>query len=122
MESTRFRVQSVIDNADENENYVEFGRLVVNPDYRGKEILARIIESLTFYSYYQGSNHIFVLAPPRNSVLYRRVCRSLGMDVQLHKNVDWGEKDAYRHLNLQLISCDINDLYSGKKTNEVLAG
>lgn len=107
MESSVFRVQSVLPQNCTGYSYAELGRLVVNPDFRGKEVLARIIQELTAYTIQQGGGYLFVLAPPLNAVLYRRVCKGLSMQVMIHKDVDWGEKDAYRHLQLQLLSCDI---------------
>ncbi|MDH5183234.1 MAG: GNAT family N-acetyltransferase [Gammaproteobacteria bacterium] len=111
MESSEFRVQSVLPKKYGKYTYAELGRLVVNPDFRGKEVLARIIQELTAYTVQQGGGYLFVLAPPLNSVLYRRVCKGLSMKVAIHKDVDWGEKDAYKHLQLQLLSCDIRELY-----------
>jgi len=110
MESKEFRVQKVLPENFSESCYAELGRLVVNPEFRGKEVLARIIQELTSYTLQQGGGYLFVLAPPLNSVLYRRVCKGLSMQVSIHKDVDWGEKDAYRHLQLQLLSCDIRNL------------
>lgn len=112
MESAEFRVSTVLPENFSAFSYAELGRLVVNPEYRGKEVLARIIQDLTVYTLQQGGGYLFVLAPPLNSVLYRRVCKGLSMQVSIHKDVDWGEKDAYRHLQLQLLSCDIRSLGS----------
>ena len=112
MESTEFRVQSVLPDDYSQPYYAELGRLVVNPDFRGKEVLAEIIQQLTNYTVQQGGGYLFVLAPPLNSVLYRRVCKGLSMQVTIHKDVDWGEKEAYKHLQLQLLSCDIRAMDS----------
>lgn len=107
MESSEFRVQTVLPEDYQHSSYAELGRLVVNPDFRGKEVLARIIQELADYTAQQGGGYLFVLAPPLNSVLYRRVCKGMSMQVTIHKDVDWGEKEAYKHLQLQLLSCDI---------------
>lgn len=111
MESEAFRVQTLLPENFADESYAEIGRLVVDPAYRGKEVLAEIITSLAYYTYRHGGGYLFVLAPPINAVLYRRVCKGLNMNVQAHKGVNWGNKAAYSHLDLQLISCDIRGVY-----------
>lgn len=111
MESSEFRVETLLPKDYAQSSYAELGRLVLNPDFRGKEVLARIIQQLSEFTLQQGGGYLFVLAPPLNSVLYRRVCKGLSMQVTIHKDVEWGEKEAYKHLQLQLLSCDIRERY-----------
>jgi len=121
MESSQFRVATILPADYGERSYAEIGRLVVNPDYRGKEVLARIIQELSTYTLKHGGAYLFVLAPPLNAVLYRRVCKGLSMQVAFHKDVDWGEKAAYTHLQLQLISCDIRGLDAESLDTEAFA-
>lgn len=112
MESGGFSVKTFLPEHYGDRPYAEIGRLVVNPSYRGKDVLAHIVELLSRYTYEMGGGYLFVMAPPINAVLYKRVCRTLAMDVCIHKDLKVPSNKVYQHLNLQLVSCDIRNLYA----------
>ncbi|MBD3669815.1 MAG: hypothetical protein HUJ29_03500 [Gammaproteobacteria bacterium] len=110
MEEGKFSVTPLLPDGQSVQVYGEIGRLVVDPDYRGREILLQLIDTITQYSLGIGCQFLFVLAPALNAVLYRRVCRGLSMVVRQHKEVALPDKALYRKLDIKLLSCDIRGL------------
>ncbi len=107
MEVEGFRVSAILPADYGPAPYAEIGRLVVDPDYRGKEVLARMIDAIRSFTLRSGGGYLFVQAPSLNAVLYRQVCRGLSMRVVIHKGLSMACKELYSHLQLQLLSCDI---------------
>lgn len=110
MEEGKFTVCEYLPTDYGNQSYAEIGRLVVDPTYRGKDVLQNMIVELTKFSIKHGCGFLFVLAPALNSVLYRRICRSLKMPIKLHKEAWLPDKSLYRRLDIKLLSCDIRNL------------
>lgn len=111
MEEAGFSVHAYLPPDYQNPRYAEIGRLVVDPTYRGKDVLHTMVAELTEFAVQQGGGYLFVLAPALNSVLYRRVCRNLKMPIELHKDANLPDKPLYRRLDIKLLSSDIRGLY-----------
>lgn len=107
MEEGDFTVARYLPDTYGEQAYAEIGRLVVDPTYRGKDVLHTMVAELTAFARRQGCGYLFVLAPALNAVLYRRVCRSLGMPIELHKEANIPDKPLYRRLDIKLLSSDI---------------
>lgn len=111
MEEGDFTVSRYLPDAYGEQAYAEIGRLVVDPTYRGKDVLHTMVAELTSFARQQGCGYLFVLAPALNAVLYRRVCRSLRMPIELHKDANIPDKPLYRRLDIKLLSSDIRALH-----------
>jgi len=107
MEEGEFTVTGYLPEDFVEQSYAEIGRLVVDPTYRGKDVLHTMVAELTTFARRQGAGYLFVLAPALNAVLYRRVCRSLRMPIELHKEANIPDKPLYRRLDIKLLSSDI---------------
>jgi GNAT superfamily N-acetyltransferase len=107
MEEGEFTVRGYLPKDFGEQGYAEIGRLVVDPGYRGKEILHTMVAELATFASHQGAGYLFVLAPALNAVLYRRICRSLGMPIEQHKDANLPDKPLYRRLDIKLLSSDI---------------
>ena len=118
MEEGAFTVHGFLPEAYGQQSYAEIGRLVVDPTYRGKEVLHTMVAELTAFAVQQGCGYLFVLAPALNAVLYRRVCRSLKMPIELHKDANLPDKPLYRRLDIKLLSSDIRSLYATEAERE----
>jgi hypothetical protein len=112
MEEGEFSVRNYLPEGYGPQGYAEIGRLVVDPGFRGKEVLHTMVAELAAFARRQGSGYLFVLAPALNAVLYRRVCRTLGMPIELHKEANLPDKPLYRRLDIKLLSSDIRGLYN----------
>lgn len=110
MESTEFSTVSILPQGCNIHTRAEIGRLVIDPDYRGGEIIYSIISTITKHAIHQGCSHLFVLAPPINAVLYRRVCTALGMPTRIRKDITVPVKPEYQGLGLRLLSCDLRKM------------
>jgi GNAT superfamily N-acetyltransferase len=117
MEEGHFTVQGLLPDGY-GQSYAEIGRLVVDPTYRGKEVLHTMVAELTEFAVQQGCGYLFVLAPALNAVLYRRVCRSLKMPIEVHKDAGLPDKPLYRRLDIKLLSSDISGFHH--QANEVV--
>lgn len=107
MESDNFLTTDLFPSGCNSLARADIGRLVLDQEYRGWELIYRIISVITQAAISKGCTHLFVLAPPLNAVLYRRVCTALGMPTKIRKDVDVPVKEEYRELGLRLLSCDI---------------
>ena len=107
MEEGGYEVYQYLPEDYGNTSYGEIGRLVVDPTYRGKDILTNMIDNLMNYAASRNCGFLFVLAPALNSVLYRRVCKRLKINIKVLKDAPIPDKELYRRLNMKLLTCDI---------------
>lgn len=121
LESEKFRINNILPKEFGNYSYCEYARLVLHPDYRGKTIISRLVATLTDYAIQQGAGLITLMAPPINAVLYRRVCKGLGMPMQIRNDIEVDQKAAYQQLGLKLITCDVRQLNTSEMSHRIAA-
>lgn len=112
MEEGEFKVARFLPEDFGDREYAEIGRLVIDPEYRGKDILQRMVLDTARFARKEGCGYLFVLAPALNAVLYRRICRSLGMPIEQHRDANLPDKALYRQLDIKLLSSDIRQYFA----------
>lgn len=120
MESDKFLTTTLFPADCKNPARAEIGRLVLDPEFRGGQHIYRIISLITQTAIEHGCSHLFVLAPPLNAILYRRVCSALGMPAKIRKDVTVPVKAEYKDLGLRLLSCDIRNMNPATSTPDSL--
>ncbi|MDH5517929.1 MAG: GNAT family N-acetyltransferase [Gammaproteobacteria bacterium] len=110
MEEPGFSVLNYLPQDFNHPCYGEIGRLVVDPTYRGKDVLKKMIFELIEFMIRKRCGYLFVLAPVMNSVLYRRICKSLKIPIVIHREAQVPDKALYRRLDIKLLSCDLRAL------------
>ena len=83
---------------------------MIDPEYRGKDILLNMVETLMLFSLAHNCGYLFVLAPRLNAMHYRRVCKQLKTTATIHKDINLPDKPIYRELDVKLLSCVIKHL------------
>lgn len=107
LESDSFRVKDILPDNFGSHSYCELARLVLHPSYRSKELLTNVVSELAKFSIQQRCGMFVLMAPPLNAVLYRRVCKTLNLPMQIRNDIQVEQKAAYRQLGLKLITCDL---------------
>jgi len=110
MEEVDFSVKGYLPDDFKFSFYGEIGRLVIDPSYRGKDILQNMVNNLMLFSLSHHCGYLFVLAPRLNAVLYSRICKQLKTPATIHKDAVLPEKQIYRDLQIKLLSCDISPM------------
>jgi len=107
LESDSFRVKDILPDNFGSYSYCELARLVLHPSFRSKELLTELVDKLAEFSIQQDCGLFVLMAPPLNAVLYRRVCKTLNLPMQIRNDIQMEQKAAYRQLGLKLITCDL---------------
>ncbi len=110
MEEESFSVQNLLPNDFNYTFYGEIGRLVIDPSYRGKDILQNMVKNLMLFSLSHHCGFLFVLAPRLNAVLYSRICKQLRTPATIYKDITLPDKQMYCDLQIKLLSCDLYHL------------
>lgn len=110
MEEDCFSVKHYLPDDFNYTFYGEIGRLVIDPSYRGKDILQNMVKNLMLFSLSHHCGYLFVLAPRLNAVLYNRICKQLKTPSSIHKDAVLPDKKMYRDLQIKLLSCNLNQL------------
>lgn len=118
MEEETFSVQSLLPRNFNYSFYGEIGRLVIDPSYRGKDILQNMVKNLMLFSLSHHCGYLFVLAPRLNAVLYSRICKQLKTPATIHKDITLPDKEMYRDLQIKLLSCDLYHLAQQEKLSK----
>ncbi|MDH5217604.1 MAG: GNAT family N-acetyltransferase [Gammaproteobacteria bacterium] len=107
LESDQFRVEDFLPNNFGSHSYCELARLVLHPDYRSKELLTEVVDRLTNFAVQRRCGMFVLMAPPLNAILYRRICKTLDLPMQIRNDIQVTQKAAYQQLGLNLITCDL---------------
>lgn len=120
MEEDNFSVQGYLPAEFNHSFYGEIGRLVIDPSYRGKDILHNMVKSLMLFSLSHNCGYLFVLAPRLNAVLYNRICKQLKTPSKVHKDASLPDKQMYRDLQIKLLSCDLKPMHQHAMLSEAI--
>lgn len=107
LESDSFRVKDILPDNFGSYSYCELARLVLHPSYRSKEHLTKVVNKLADFAVQRRCGMFVLMAPPLNAILYRRVCKTLNLPMQIRNDIEVEQKAAYRQLGLKLITCDL---------------
>lgn len=107
MEEADFTIKHYLPEKYNAEFHGEIGRLVIDPEYRGNDVLQNMVDKLMTFSVLHHCHYLFVLAPRLNAVLYRRLCNQLQVPATIHKQAMLPDKQLYRDMGIQLLSCDL---------------
>lgn len=100
-----------------HERYCEFTRLAVLPEFRGMDILTKIIDALSKEAMNQDNRHLFSIAPLKQSRCYKMIFSKLGFNYELLSNITLPDKEFYKGLeDITLSKLDFCDVSRRKVT------
>ena len=91
------------------ENYGEVCRIVIVPDFRGKEILPHIFFNLVSLSKSLSCYYLFSITEITRATLYRRAGKQIGINIEIRSDIEVPYKEMYKKYKVLLLSCNLEN-------------